>query len=86
MLSLLLKYWKYIVIAISIVISYISIHQRNIMADENKIITVKIDSLAEMTKSVSNINKKQNEIATSTNVNIASIHAWLLELSANYKS
>jgi hypothetical protein len=86
MLTIILKQWKLILLAISIIITYISLHQRNVLANENKTIVTQINSLTEITKNISTINQKQNEIATSTNVNIASIHSWLLELSAGYKS
>ena len=86
MINIILKYWKLILLAISIIITYISLHQRNALANENKTIVTQINSLTEITKNISTINQKQNEIATSTNVNIASIHSWLLELSAGYKS
>ena len=92
LLYFIFKNWKISVIIVNLVI-VLSLYNKNgsLLKEKNefknKIISLEheIKNISINRENISKISKKQNDIAYYTDVNIKSIHEWMLELSSDNK-
>lgn len=92
LLYFLLKNWKIAAIIVNLVVVY-TMHNNNesLLKERNefksKIINLEdeIKNISINRENISKISKKQNDIAYYTDVNVNSIHEWMLKLSSNHK-
>jgi len=92
LLYFIFKNWKIAAIIVNLVV-VLSLYNKNgsLLKErnefKNKIINLEdeIKNISINRENISKISKKQNDIAYHTDVNIKSIHEWMLELSSDNK-